>query len=308
MEPIKQGATGLYIVSGFATPTMVTRHMIDIKDKLKIKGFKINLLVGMVPRCDMGIKSHENFKILTKNEYNINFSCSYVYNIFPVHSKLYIFSKNYKPIKAFIGSANYTQTGFGDKQLEIINDCNPVNAMRYFNKIEKNTIICTHPDVKEYVNIIKEERYRKHVDITDKEAGKNVKRGAIVSKDKVTFPLKVGYHSGLNWGQREGRNPNQAYISLPASVYKTDFFPPRKEVFTIWTDDNKSIICVRAQDNGKAIHSTSNNALLGEYFRNRLKVPDGQRVRQEDLERYGRVDVTFLKIDDETYFMDFSVK
>ena len=77
--------------------------------------------------------------------------------------------------------------------------------------------------------------------------------------------------------------------------------------FTINTDDNKTLIATRAQQNGKAIHTPHNNSLIGEYFRMRLGLPNGAFVQKEDLIRYGRTDVDFYKIDDETYYMDFSV-
>ena len=73
------------------------------------------------------------------------------------------------------------------------------------------------------------------------------------------------------------------------------------------TDDDKVLICTRAQQSGKAIHTPHNNSLIGEYFRNRLGVGNGEPVTLENLIAYGRTDVTFYKIDDETYFMDFSV-
>ena len=57
----------------------------------------------------------------------------------------------------------------------------------------------------------------------------------------------VGTRSGLNWGQRPGREPNQAYIPLKVPVYRTDFFPERTIHFTVLTDDNKILICTRAQ-------------------------------------------------------------
>ena len=49
------------------------------------------------------------------------------------------------------------------------------------------------------------------------------------------------------------------------------------------------------------------NGLLGEYFRHRLKLPYGSKVTKLDLLNYGRTDVAFCKIDDETFEMDFSV-
>lgn len=77
--------------------------------------------------------------------------------------------------------------------------------------------------------------------------------------------------------------------------------------FTVLTDDEKVMICSRAQDNSKAIHTPHNNALLGEYFRNRLGLSSGELVTKDDLEAYGKTEVVFYKIDDETYYMDFSV-
>ena len=48
----------------------------------------------------------------------------------------------------------------------------------------------------------------------------------------VTLPLitgkkekqRVPYRSGLNWGQRPGRNENQAYLSVPSEIQKLNFF------------------------------------------------------------------------------------
>ena len=102
------------------------------------------------------------------------------------------------------------------------------------------------------------------------------------------------------------REPNQAYIRLTSNIYRTDFFPPVSVHFTLLTDDGKTLICTRAQQNGKAIHTPHNNSLIGEYFRRRLGVANGEPVQKRHLEKYGRSEVTFYKIDDETYYMDFS--
>ena len=57
----------------------------------------------------------------------------------------------------------------------------------------------------------------------------------------------------------------------------------------------------------KAITTPASNALLGEYFRNRLGLANGAFVTKADFDRYGRSDVTFYKLDDEQFYMDFSV-
>ena len=60
------------------------------------------------------------------------------------------------------------------------------------------------------------------------------------------------------------------------------------------------------QQNDKAITTPARNSDLGEYFRNRLGLANGAFVTRADLDRYGRTDVVFIKLDEETYYMDFS--
>ena len=62
------------------------------------------------------------------------------------------------------------------------------------------------------------------------------------------------------------------------------------------------------QQNDKAITTPASNALLGEYFRNRLGLGNGAYIEKRHLQAYGRMDVTFYKIDDEQYYMDFSIE
>jgi hypothetical protein len=74
------------------------------------------------------------------------------------------------------------------------------------------------------------------------------------------------------------------------------------------TDDGRLMGCVRAQQGGKAIETFRNNSILGLYFRNRIGVRAGKKVSADDLHRYGRYDVNIFRIDNETYYLDFSVK
>ncbi|WP_143531077.1 restriction endonuclease PLD domain-containing protein, partial [Rodentibacter ratti] len=108
--------------------------------------------------------------------------------------------------------------------------------------------------------------------------------------------------SGLNWGQREGRRPNEAYIKVSSSNYS--FFPIDTQ-FEIRTKDGHSFICAIAQQGGKAIHTPHDNCEFGRYFRNKLGVPLGSPISISDLTRYGRTSVTFSKINSNTYMMDF---
>jgi len=132
--------------------------------------------------------------------------------------------------------------------------------------------------------------------------------------NSIALPLTTGKkekcrvpgRSGLNWGQRPDRNPNQAYLSIRSDARKEGFLPEKTFTFTLITDDNETLDCTVAQEGRKAIHTTNDNSLLGKYFRNRINVELGSLVTKNDLIRYGRTDFLLKKLDDETFFLDFS--
>lgn len=128
-----------------------------------------------------------------------------------------------------------------------------------------------------------------------------------------TIPLTTGknetervpYTSGLNWGQRPGRNPDQAYLPLPSRIQRSNFFPPPGQTFTIITDDDQVWVCARRQANGKAIHTISDNSIIGSYFRCRLGLQSGDLVVLTHLLKYGRTSVELYKVKDFEYVLDF---
>lgn len=132
------------------------------------------------------------------------------------------------------------------------------------------------------------------------------------SENQVTLTLltrsgTVGAKSGLNWGQRERRNLNEAYIPVSSKIHKArpDFFPELAEFFTIKTDDGEEFTCVMSQNNRKCIETTESNALLGRYFRQKLGLPDGTFITFDHLQNYGKDYVTITKLDDRSYHMSF---
>jgi hypothetical protein len=119
--------------------------------------------------------------------------------------------------------------------------------------------------------------------------------------------LRVPFSSGLNWGQRPGRDKNQAYLSVPASLQKSGFFPDVGVTFKVETDDGSVWQCARRQANGKAIHTIESNAIMGLYFRKRLGIQPKDFVVIAHLLNYGRSSVDFYKISERSYILDFNV-
>lgn len=305
VNPMLDGAGELCVVSGFATAAMAFRHMQYAKEKEH--NIKVRLLVGMCPSAGMPVSNHHGLKKLVEDDFRDSFMCSYIAKPPAVHSKTYVWLRDGEPVFGFVGSANYTQTAFGEKQREVMTPCDPDSAYQYYHSLVSDSIYCTHNDVDDLISVYREQRER-HETSESETLPPEVSGLERVKVSLLTKDGRVPPRSGLNWGQRSSRDPNQAYLSLRAEVYSTDFFPERGTPFTVLTDDGKTIICSRAQDHGKGIHTPHNNALLGEYFRNRLGLASGALVYADDLRRYGRSDVHFYKIDDETYYMDFSTK
>ncbi len=305
LDPIRKGADKLIIISGYVSHNMASWHMKKINEEL-LPPIQISLIAGMYPVDGVNIELHEGLKELVNfsNEDYSSFECKYVYQGVPVHAKIYLWLKENTPFIAFTGSANYTRNGFGKLQREYIVECNPSEAYEYYLSVEADSIICNHCEVEEYIKFYKNQKV--------KQFEQDIKHSPF---EKVTLSLltkygDVGYGSGINWGIRKNgtkREPNQAYIGVPIKVARSGFFPLEKTHFSAITDDNKQLILRIEQENDKALTTPLNNSLLGEYLRNRIGVANGAFVTKEDLEKYGRTDVTFYKIDEEQFFMDFSV-
>jgi len=316
LKPAFNGANEIFIVSGYASFLMASHHI----EKLNKKDIKINLIVGMTSRDGLSRTNHQGFKSLMTDSLNGRFNCSYVVNRPPIHSKVYSWTQSGKPLIGFTGSANYSQQAFiSKKQGEIITQCNPDMAYEYYQSLISDSIFCTHQDADFVIDIYKEYQ-RNETELKEALEQSN----QIDGLEKVQVSLlskKAGYivppKSGLNWGYAAPRNKNDskprerndAYIHLSPKVYKSDFFPRRGIHFSVTTDNGIVLICKRAQKTGEghAIETPSRNSELGEYFRNRLGLSNGQLITKEHLINYGRTDVDFYKIDENSYYMDFSV-
>jgi hypothetical protein len=312
IKPCQEGADSLKIISGYASSIMASGHLEDLHER-KLNAH-ITLLVGMCPVDGLSTRDHLGFQSIVSSStdaFKKRFICSYIYKTPPVHSKLYIWYKEHSLYKAFIGSANYTRNAFYS-QRESLAEINNQNIELYCQLLEQDSIFCNQPEAEELVCVHNDSNYyRKHIH-EDTDTGFTTD---IPKVEHITVSLlssrtgELQNRGGLNWGQRPGREPNQAYIQLPPDVYNSGFFPKAPQQFTIVTDDSKLFICRRAEkdEQGQTIHTPLNNSSLGEYFRNRLSLANGAFITKQDLEHYGRVDVTFYKFSDEEYYMDFSV-
>lgn len=290
----------LLILCGYATPAMASWYIKHLEEN-NLPTVKQSIIIGMCPSIGISCAIHSGFILLQKEKESI-FQCSYIYKLPPIHANIYIWKNDNALTRAFCGSADFIQKSFLSGQIEVMCECDPYDAYAIYNKYEKNSIYCTNIDVDNEIQINEKNPFFDFQNSSDDIIGQGT--------DKITLSLltktgNVGTTSGLNWGQRKGREKNQAYIPYNKKYRKDNFFPQQGH-FTVLTDDGCSLILRLEQENNKAITTPLRNADLGEYFRNRLGLPNGALIKKDDLIKYGRTDVTFYKLDDENFYMDFS--
>lgn len=311
IDPVARGASELFVLSGYASASMVTQHFARVREVTK-NPISLDLVVGMTGRDGIDRTNLLGFQAIPRQVGGNSFNCSFTTDGISDHSKLYVWCDASGPLEAFMGSVNYTQFGFGlggaqNFHTETCVEVDPSEALDIVLSAARGTIGYLNPDIPNHLKI-----YDKPDEKATQAVGANE---PFSSGDYVTLPLvqtkgemrgMPHKSSGLNWGQREGREPNQAYIPIPSTVAASKLLPPRGVHFQLVTDDGNVFMATVAQDGDKAIETPENNSLLGKYIRSRLGLPLGVFVDKEDLDRYGSNGVRLRRIDEYLYEMDFS--
>lgn len=297
------GLRKLKILTGYASSTFLA-HILE-----KYNEIEVDLIIGMARKDGINEWDHENYKQLMYENPKLN--VRYYTGLPGIHAKVYHWHDDFlqEPV-TFVGSANFSWNGFRD-QIEVMVESSPFNIEEIFNIA--NTTRCTDANVDKKVNFNFLSHQKVFNSVTHYDLSESYTTRRMIIKEFVDLPLSINEDSiqevaVLNWGQRQGRDANEAYLKVPTLINRDnpDFFPPRAHEFSLITDDRERFICTMAQADRKAIHTPRDNTIFGIYFRKRLGVPLGQRVDVQDLQNYGRHMVRIYKINPETYFMDFS--
>ncbi|RNF39753.1 restriction endonuclease PLD domain-containing protein [Planococcus salinus] len=310
--PYNRGYRKLRILSGYASSAFLY-HILNTYPDIELE-----LIIGMSKKDGIKRWDHERY-IQTMNE-NPRIQISYHTTHPAIHAKFYHWYDDdlLNNSVTFVGSANFSWGGFRD-QNELLVEANHPNVPEVF--AAPNPISCNDPRIDEYINfytvqIQRRNRTLQGVRQTNQQTQETETSINLENLEYVDLPLllnndtAIHEKSGLNWGQRDGREPNQAYIPVPTPFNRENpnFFPLLEQDFAMLTDDGQQLICVMAQANRKAIHTSESNSIMGRYFRERIGVPLGARVDVQDVIGYGRTSVRVYKIDNETYFMDYGVE
>ncbi|MBI3733158.1 MAG: NgoFVII family restriction endonuclease, partial [Chloroflexi bacterium] len=151
INPAKSGANQLYIVSGYATPAIIYKHLQTIRDELRTR-IELKLIVGMTPLEGVAKAYHQQFQKLVTQDSKRQFECWYMTKFPPVHAKTYTWYQSGLPNQAFTGSANYSHNGFF-KQWEAVASDDPAESYAYFQFLLGDAISCLDSRVEQIIRI-----------------------------------------------------------------------------------------------------------------------------------------------------------
>ncbi len=115
--------------------------------------------------------------------------------------------------------------------------------------------------------------------------------------------------SGLNQWNAGGRKRDfdEVYIPFNSTLREMyeGFFPKRDTPFEVILPNGETMSMKLCQENCKALMSNPNKALGKWLLRDVLKIPYGQIITYENLLEIGIDSVSFQKIEDKKYLLDF---
>lgn len=295
----------LIVLSGYLGPKPVAR--------LEELPFNSKVIYGMYGSEGIKPSLHSSLLNIQNSVGNLNI----FYSNLPVHSKCYVWRRNGDIIHALIGSANFSVNGLTTPFREVLAETTfdtfaPLNE--YIQHILNNSISCLEVGMERVVETTTESESCL-VTLLDKNG-------------------EVQNAAGLNWGQnpKNHTTPNDAYIAIRTSHIRenSNIFPPKQlnpmeldgrgrmrrhndSIEIIWDDGvtMEGLLEGSQPINNiiypKQISSFPVKAELGEYIRQRLRVPSGQPVRKHHLQAYGRSDIEVSLLGDGVYKFDFSV-
>lgn len=314
LGPAREGCNDLRILSGYSSASFALYHLLELKEQLRLDvGVQLN--IGMAGESGIALSDHRAFRTAVAAVGGGWLSVRYSPAGSSDHTKAYVWSDANVPSKAWLGSANYSERGFGmaGNRRETLVATDPLATSELVERATDGFVAIDDPLV------------FKKVAIYETIAEESRKRVLLDARELVTFDLPSSSPSaqlplvqrtknpgevhnagaGLNWGQRGSRRRAEAYIPVPADVARSGFFPPRGFPFIAHTSAGDVLFFTIAQDGDKALHSVPDNAAVGLWFRRQLGVADEDFVPTSALERFGSKHVTFFKRDDGTYFMNF---
>jgi hypothetical protein len=294
-----QSADTFLALTGYVGPNPVT----TVKN---LTGLQSKIIYGMV-RTDFKPILHNRLLGLSNNNLQVLYS-----NII-CHSKCYLWLRDNRPIRGFIGSANFSTNGLYNDYRESLFEIHDDQLLHL--KVYMDYVLERSQDIHEFNPelLIRLEAAQVNTGI-NRECRLNL-------YSETTGQTQQA--AGINWGYGRGNTtPGDAYLPISMENIRNfpNLFPPKpienEMVELVWDDGTIMQGLLEGTnwltENGqevkypKQISSSPRKNEMGFYLRDRLGLPHDLRVEREDLLRYGRDYITITLMEPGIYFCNFS--
>lgn len=304
VAPFRDGeANELKIVSGFASPTMLGTHLADILALGSSAQFSLKLVIGMSGKKSLPENAVSAFLGQQVNNGNLVTELLVPKHELEVHSKIYVWALDGKPVLAWSGSANYTRMAFGlseasDTRDEILFKVPVDDADEYVARVLSSSSPLSDGIQRAEVHANSEIHHSYDEPRFDLPSSLPRSKFSICPLFNVRNGEIHNAGAGLNWGQptesRVRKDRRAAYIPVPKA--EKGIFPKVGEPFEAIFRDGQVLVLTLSQQGGKALTMPASNEGLGLFFRHILGVEGERAVATSDLENFGSNCVVFEKI------------
>lgn len=262
----------------------------------------------------------------------------------PYHGKIYLFANEDGPAAAVVGSSNLSALLEDHKYVEVDLLLEEGEALEQLDRFLSGTLgpasvtiaeygrlldvggVPFHPARVDFYAEIEEERLDIFKGVRKIDSAELATIRSHLSDRVFTHQLKVTPKSNLNVYHGKGRlqrptgrptwvKPRPWYeieMILSKAERESGLAPPNG-TFSVVTDDGWAFVLKRQGDYGKNVRTVEDLRVLGKWIKGRLEetgaLKPGELITEENLEVYGRSDITFTPIVDGSgrWFIDFSV-
>ena len=199
-QPLHEGADELYLATSYATHTMLSWFLTNVELR-QHQTMQMAMIIGMVPYNHLSVTVHDGFCSLVRSPHPPQIDkveCSYLYDFPAFHGNLYIWKKNGRLYKAFMGSAPFVQSSFTQNSVqESMAECDPEEAWTAYETLIGHSIYCNHAEIEEYVQLVPSHP------VLDMEQNlvADLDNYESVTLSLITRNGSPGNRSGLNWGK-----------------------------------------------------------------------------------------------------------
>lgn len=325
----------LQIATGYFGESLITELEAKLV-KVARNGGSCKILIGMVFHKGVSAKQRSALESIDSKLRSTNPENGIYISQKEYHGKIYLLNMEANDV-LYIGSSNFSSAGFKGRleatlRLEDIHSIEKTSGYLDYlfgltttSKLDEVSLVRTAKPIKETSSLL--EDYKIDCSLFPDES-------RVVGTFEIELRVDVQKESSLNLYFGAGRKnaqgkfvPRPWYeieLSVQKSERESEYYPmsvlngrrnSRLGAFTAYIKD--SGICYKIEmkvhsDYGKNISSSDHSGgrqTLGRYIKGKLEVAGvlkfAERITSEMLYEYGKSSITFKKIDDRTYILEF---